>query len=76
MDISGVDELRFDHLKGLYSIAFGEVKLWKKGQTPTSAPNPLANVVNKDKVNLVDDIQPHFLCHRGWNTSVFRTGLI
>ena len=75
LDISGVDELRFDHLKGLYTIAFGEVKLWKKGQTPTPAPNPLADVVNKDKVNLVDDIQPHFLCHRGWNTSAFRTAL-
>lgn len=70
LDISGVDELRFDHLKGLYTIAFGEVKLWKKGQTPTPAPNPLADVVNKDKVNLVDDIQPHFLCHRGWSIPV------
>lgn len=70
LDISGVDELRFDHLKGLYTIGFAEVKLWKKGQTPTPAPNPLASVIKKDKVNLVDDIKPHFLCHRGWSKPV------
>ncbi|MBR5703769.1 MAG: NPCBM/NEW2 domain-containing protein [Bacteroidales bacterium] len=70
LDISGVDELRFDHLKGLETIGFAEVKLWKKGQTPTPAPNPLAKVITKDKVNLVDDIQPHFLCHRGWSVPV------
>ena len=70
LDISGVDELRFDHLKGLYTIGFAEVKLWKKGETPTPAPNPLAKVITRDKVNLVDDIQPHFICHRGWSVPV------
>ena len=70
LDISGVDELRFDHLKGLETVGFAEVRLWKKGQTPTPAPNPLAKVITKDKVNLVDDIQPHFVCHRGWSVPV------
>ena len=70
LDISGVDEIRFDHLKGLYTIGFAEVRLWKKGETPKPALNPLANVITRDKVNLVDDIQPHFLCHRGWSVPV------
>lgn len=70
LDISGVDELRFDHLKGLETVGFAEVRLWKKGQTPTPAPNPLAKVITKDKVNLVDDIMPHFVCHRGWSVPV------
>ncbi|MBP3202880.1 MAG: NPCBM/NEW2 domain-containing protein [Bacteroidales bacterium] len=70
LDISGVDELRFDHLKGLYTMGFAEVKLWKKGQTPTPVANPLAKEIAKDKVNLIDDIQPHFLCHRGWSVPV------
>ncbi len=70
LDISGVDELRFDHLKGLYSVGFAEVRLWKKGETPRPAANPLASVISKQKVNLMEEIKPHFLCHRGWSVPI------
>ena len=70
LDISGVDQLRFEHWSGLQRIDFEEVRLWKKGQTPTPAPNPLASVITKDKVNLIDELEPHIICHRGWSNPV------
>ena len=70
LDISGVDILRFENWSGLESIYFGDVKLWKKGQTPVLPPRPQANLVAKDKVNLVEDITPHYICHRGWSIPI------
>lgn len=70
LDISGVDILRFENWSGLESIYFGDVKLWKKGQTPVLPPRPQANLVAKDKVNLVEDITPHLICHRGWSIPI------
>ncbi len=70
LDISGVDILRFENWSGLESIYFGDVKLWKKGQTPQLPPRPQANLVAKEKVNLVEDITPHLICHRGWSKPI------
>ena len=70
LDISGVDILRFENWSGLESIYFGDVKLWKKGQTPVLPPRPQADIIARDKVNLIDDLMPHFICHRGWSVPV------
>ena len=70
LDISGVDELRFEHWTGLDRIDFEEVRLWKKGETPTPVANPLAAVINKDRVKLVEELEPHMLCHRGWSVPI------
>ncbi|MBR6886743.1 MAG: hypothetical protein IKN13_04995 [Bacteroidales bacterium] len=41
LDITGVDKLLFQHWKGLESIDFEEVRLWKKGETPVKPANRL-----------------------------------
>ncbi len=70
LDITGVDKLLFQHWKGLESIDFEEVRLWKKGETPVKPANPLASVISKDKVNLVEELEPHAICHRGWSKPI------
>ena len=70
LDITGVDKLLFQHWKGLESIDFEEVRLWKKGETPVKPANPLASVISKDKVNLVEELEPHVICHRGWSKPI------
>ena len=66
LNVKGVNELRFSVLRGEQSLAFGEVRLWKAGQTVTPAPKPLANTLSANKVNLGKDLWPYYIRHSGW----------
>ena len=70
LDISGVDQLRFEDWSGLEGVYFGEIKLWKKGQTPTPYNISNAGLMNKDKVKLMEELRPHLICHRGWSKPI------
>lgn len=70
LDISGVDLLRFEDWSGLEGVYFGEIKLWKKGQTPTPYNISNAGLMNKDKVKLMEELRPHLICHRGWSKPI------
>lgn len=70
LDISGVDMLRFEDWSGLEGVYFGEIKLWKKGQTPTPYNISNASLMAKDKVKLMEELRPHLICHRGWSTPI------
>ena len=70
LDVSGVDLLRFEDWSGLEGAYFGEVKLWKKGQTPTPYNISNASLMAKDKVKLVEELRPHLICHRGWSKPI------
>lgn len=60
IDVNGVDELRFDLPRGTVDVAFGELKLWKAGQTPVMPKDPMGKItVAKHK--LVERIYPYFL---------------
>ena len=72
LDISGVDMLRFEDWSGLEGVYFGEIKLWKKGQTPTPYNISNAALMAKDKVKLMEELRPHLICHRGWSTPITR----
>ncbi len=70
LDISGVDQLRFEDWSGLEGVYFGEIKLWKKGQTPTPYNISNASLMAKDKVKLMEELRPHLICHRGWSKPI------
>jgi len=70
LDISGVDLLRFEDWSGLEGVYFGEIKLWKKGQTPTPYNISNSALMAKDKVKLMEELRPHLICHRGWSTPI------
>lgn len=59
VDVHGVRELRFDLPRGELDVAFGELKLWKAGQTPTAPPDPLGKITVK-KQKLVERIYPYY----------------
>lgn len=64
LDIKGVDELRFETVRGEEAIAFGEVKLWKAGETVVPAKNPIAGLPG-NKVKLVEQLLPLYIRHSG-----------
>ena len=66
IDIAGVDRLRFDLPQGETDLGFGGVKLWKAGETPTPTRKPLENVHNGNKIQLVEQLFPHYIRHSGW----------
>ncbi|MBR4741168.1 MAG: NPCBM/NEW2 domain-containing protein, partial [Bacteroidales bacterium] len=70
LDISGVDQLRFEDWSGLEGVYFGEIKLWKQGQTPTPYNISNSGLMAKDKVKLMEELRPHLICHRGWSTPI------
>ena len=70
LDISGVDMLRFEDWSGLEGVYFGEIKLWKKGQTPTPYNISNSGLMAKDKVKLMEELRPHLICHRGWSKPI------
>ena len=70
LDVNGVDELRFDLWSGLVGACFGEARLWKAGEKHTPAPDPLASVNAPDRVKLVEELYPHYICHRGWSAPI------
>ena len=59
VDVHGVHELRFSLPRGELDVAFGELKLWKAGQTPTAPPDPLGKITVK-KQKLVERIYPYY----------------
>lgn len=59
LDVHGVHELRFSLPRGELDVAFGELKLWKAGQTPTAPPDPLGKITVK-KQKLVERIYPYY----------------
>lgn len=59
VDVHGVHELRFDLPRGELDVAFGEVKLWKAGQTPVAPPDPMGKIGVK-KQRLVERIYPYY----------------
>lgn len=63
VDVHGVHELRFDLPRGELDVAFGELKLWKSGQTPVMPHDPLAKITVK-KNKLVERIYPYYVSGR------------
>ncbi len=66
IDIAGVDQLRFDLPQGETDLGLGAVKLWKAGEKPTPTRKPLENVHNGNKIQLVEQLFPHYIRHSGW----------
>ena len=59
LDVRGVKELRFDVMRGETDLAVSVARLWKAGQRPTAAPNPLK--YPSGQLTLVKDLWPHYL---------------
>ncbi len=70
VDISGVDKIRFDLPHGETNLGFGAVKLWKPGQQPVPTRMPLESVHNGKKVQLVEQLFPHYIRHSGWVAAI------
>ena len=70
LDVTGVDILEFEHFSGDNGVYVGVAKLWKKGQPVVHSRNPLDNIIDKDKVKLVEELRPHLICHRGWSKPI------
>ena len=68
LDVKGVKELRFDVMRGSTDLAVAAARLWKAGQTPTPAPNPLK--LPSGKITLVKDLWPHYIRHSGWIAAI------
>ena len=66
IDIKGVNQLRFDLPQGETDLGFGAVKLWKAGETPVPTRKPLENIHNGKKIQLVEQLFPHYIRHSGW----------
>lgn len=64
VDVTGVDELRFELPRGEQGLCFGEVRLWKPGQSVTPAANPVS--YPSGKVVLGKQIKPYFIKSSGW----------
>lgn len=73
LDVKGVDRLRIAILHGEENIAFGNATLWKAGQTPKPAPDPFASLNSKKRVELVQELWPHFIRHSGWIHPITKT---
>ena len=70
VDISGVDKIRFDLPHGSTDLGFGAVKLWKSGQQPVPTRMPLENIHIGKKVQLVEQLFPHYIRHSGWVAAI------
>ena len=68
LDVKGIKELRFDVMRGSTDLAVAAARLWKSGQTPTPAPNPLK--LPSGKITLVKDLWPHYIRHSGWIAAI------
>ena len=72
LDVTGVKELRFDLPRGETDMAFGEVRLWKPGQT-VQAPRDPQNLTASSKVKLVETLCPHYTRHSGYVATIRET---
>lgn len=68
LDVKGVKELRFDVMRGETELAIAAIRLWKTGQKPTAAPNPLK--LPAGKMTLVKDLWPHYIRSAGWIATI------
>ncbi len=59
LDVRGVKELRFDVMRGATGLAVSAARLWKAGQHPTAAPNPLK--YPSGNITLVKDLWPYYM---------------
>lgn len=64
VDVTGVDELRFELPRGEQNLCFGEVRLWKAGQSVKPAANPVS--YPSGKLVLGKQLKPYFIKHSGW----------
>lgn len=74
LDVTGVEQLRFAIFRGSCDLSFGEVRLWKAGQTPVAPKDPLKLQAGA-KVKLVDNLPPYFIRHSGWVETVSANGI-
>ena len=65
LDVTGVKELKFSVLQGIFAVAIGQPRLWKSGQKPVPVANPL-DKLPKGKIKLMDQMKPYFIRHSGW----------
>ena len=68
LDVKGVCELRFDVMRGETSLAVSAARLWKAGQRPTAAPNPIKYPAGN--LTLVKNLWPHYIRHSGWVAAI------
>lgn len=68
LDVKGVQELRFDVMRGSTELAVGAARLWKAGQKVTPAPDPLK--LPAGKLELVKQLWPHYIRHSGWVAAI------
>ena len=60
LDVTDVDVLRFEQVKGEINFGFAEPTLWPKGQTPTLKAS--TSTVKGDKpVHLVSELRPYYI---------------
>lgn len=69
LDVKGAQDVRFEVLRGETELAFGAVRLWKAGQKPTAASNPLAAITSK-RAKMVDQLWPYYILHTGWVAAI------
>lgn len=69
LDVTGVKELRFDLPRGETDMAFGEVRLWKPGQS-VQVPRDPQNLQASSKVKLVETLCPNYTRHSGYVATI------
>lgn len=67
LDVSGVNELKFQIVTGYADIGVAEATLWTKGQTPKETGNLLTG--KPSTVELVKDLKPYYQNHNLENVS-------
>ena len=71
LDVTGVNELRFDVFRGEENLSVGAAKLWKANQTVKPTRTHLDNIL-VGKVQLVEQLWPYFI-RCGYATPVTTT---
>lgn len=65
LDVTGVDELKFYTPRGEQSVGFGEVQLWKAGETVVLPKKPIDNQP-AGKIQLVEQLRPYYTRYNGY----------
>ncbi len=58
LDVRGVNKVEFKLVQGYADIAFGEITLWKAGETPRETGNLITS--KPKKIELTKDLMPYF----------------
>lgn len=72
LDVTGVNELRFDVLRGQTTLAFAVAKLYKANQNVTPTRTHLDNILS-GKVQLVEQLWPYFIRGGGGINPICKT---